>query len=175
MSTEEDEKDEDLKEPVTQKVTVVIPYVKKYALGQELKFAIASWLKFFRTPCDIVMIGDKEEYWVDWKDEEPSITLISHVCASDNHQVDLMEKFKIAIVAEKVTGRFIFAADDIYLVSPVKLADVETLKISGTVNEKTFTGTKAENYRRTAKLLETASYPCYETHLPVVFEKEKWV
>jgi hypothetical protein len=152
-------------------VTVVIPYVKKLALGNELKLAIASWLTFFRTPCNIVVIGDEEEYL---KDEE-DITVIAHVRTSDNPQVDLMEKLKLAIAAPEVTGRFIFAADDIYLASPVMLADIETLKTTGTVNEKSFTGVKAENYKRTANLLKISSYRKFETNLPVVFEKEKWV
>jgi hypothetical protein len=86
-----------------------------------------------------------------------------------------MEKLKIAIAAPEVSERFIFAADDIFLVSPVMLADIETLKITGTVNEKSFTGIKAENYKRTADLLERSSYPCHEAHLPVLFEKERWV
>jgi hypothetical protein len=86
-----------------------------------------------------------------------------------------MEKLKIAITAEEVAPRFIFAADDIYLVSPVMLADIETLKAIGMVNQKNYTGVKAENYKRTADLLKISSYPCHETHLPVLFEKEKWL
>ncbi|KAA6324368.1 hypothetical protein EZS27_026297 [termite gut metagenome] len=163
---------------VVEIITIVIPYVKKFALGNELKYAIASWLQFFQYPVfDIVIIGDgeEEESLKNKEDGQAPITLIAHTCTSDNHQVDLMEKLKIAIAAEEVADRFVFAADDIYLVSPVTLADVETLKISGMVNQKSYTGTKAENCKRTAELLNTASYPCHETHLPVLFEKEKLV
>jgi hypothetical protein len=156
-------------------VTVVIPYVRSLALGEELKFAIASWKKLFRTPFNIVVIGDEEEYLKNEEDDEVPVTHIAHVRTSDNPQTDLMEKLKIAIAVPEVADRFIFAADDIYLVSPITLVDIQTLKISGMVNEKSYTGVKAENYKRTADLLRISSYPCYEARLPVVFEKEKWI
>ncbi|KAA6349001.1 hypothetical protein EZS27_003601 [termite gut metagenome] len=164
-------------ENVTETVTIVIPYVKKFALGDELKYAIASWLRFFSTPFNIVVIGDgeEEESLKNKEDGQAPIMLIAHACTSDNPQVDLMEKLKMAIASPEVSERFIFAADDIYLVSPVMLPDIETLKITGIANEKSYTGIKAENYKRTAELLEISSYPCYEAHLPVLFEKEKWI
>ncbi|KAA6332783.1 hypothetical protein EZS27_018741 [termite gut metagenome] len=159
-------------------ITVVIPYVKKFALGNELKYAIASWLHLFQYPLfNIVIIGDgeEEESLKNKEDGQVPITLIAHACTSDNPQVDLIEKLKLAIAVPEVSDRFIFAADDIYLVSPVMLADIETLKIKGITNEKSYTGIKAENYKRTAKLLGMSSYPCHEIHLPVLFEKEKWI
>ncbi|KAA6342249.1 hypothetical protein EZS27_009979 [termite gut metagenome] len=186
MSTEEDKKKGDINDNkelpinpqtgrVNEMVTVVIPYVKRFALDKKLEYAIASWLKFFRHPLfNIVVIGDEEEYLKDEEGEEVP-TVIAHVCTSDNPQVDLMEKLKIAIAAPEVADRFILAADDIFLVSPVTLADIETLKISKWVTEKSYTGVKAENYKRTSDLLRINLYPCYETHLPVVFEKEKWI
>ena len=52
-------------------VSVVIPYCKEYAQGNELLFALRSWYQNARFPFRIVIIGDAEE----WMDGE-NLTLI---------------------------------------------------------------------------------------------------
>lgn len=149
--------------------TVVIPYCKEFAQGKELLFAVRSWNEHTRFPANLVVIGDRE----DWFSDE--ITVIEHQRTSDNPQVDTLEKLKLAIESPEVTERFVWSNDDIYLVNGVSLAHIELPKILGTLNPNPFSGTYTENIRRTISLLEKAGLPKlnYGTHTPMLFEKIK--
>lgn len=132
------------KSPVLEKkaqdhTTVVIPYCKEFAQGRELLFALRSWYEKTCFPANLVIIGDRE----DWFGEE--IFVIEHQRTSDNPQIDTMEKLKLAIESPEVTERFIWTNDDIYLVNRVSLAHIEIPKVLGDLNPKKFKGVYAEN------------------------------
>ena len=136
------------KSPVLEKkaqdhTTVVIPYCKAFAQGRELLFALRSWYEKTCFPANLVIIGDRE----DWFGEE--IFVIEHQRTSDNPQIDTMEKLKLAIESPEVTERFIWTNDDIYLVNRVSLAHIEIPKVLGELNPEKFKGTYAENMSRT--------------------------
>lgn len=149
--------------------SVVIPYCKEFAQGRELLFALRSWYNNARFPANLVIIGDRE----DWFGEE--IFVIEHQRTSDNPQIDTMEKLKLAIESPEVTERFIWTNDDIYLVNRVSLAHIEIPKVLGDLNPKKFKGVYAENMSRTIMLLDKFGLPKlnYGTHTPVIFEKFK--
>lgn len=151
--------------------TVVIPYCKEFAQGRELLFALRSWYEKTFFPANLVIIGDRE----DWFGEE--IFVIEHQRTSDNPQIDTMEKLKLAIESPEVTERFIWANDDIYLVNRVALAHIEIPKVLGELKPEKFKGTYAENMSRTVMLLDKFGLPKlnYGTHTPVLFEKFKLV
>jgi hypothetical protein len=151
--------------------TVVIPYCKEFAQGRELLFALRSWYEKTCFPANLVIIGDRE----DWFGEE--IFVIEHQRTSDNSQIDTMEKLKLAIESPEVTERFIWTNDDIYLVNRVSLAHIEIPKVLGDLNPKKFKGVYAENMSRTIMLLDKFGLPKlnYGTHTPVLFEKFKLV
>lgn len=151
--------------------TVVIPYCKEFAQGRELLFALRSWYEKTCFPANLVIIGDRE----DWFGEE--IFVIEHQRTSDNPQIDTMEKLKLAIESPEVTERFIWTNDDIYLVNRVSLAHIEIPKVLGDLNPKKFKGVYAENMSRTIMLLDKFGLPKlnYGTHTPVLFEKFKLV
>lgn len=155
--------------PIQDHTTVVIPYCKDFAQGKELLFAVRSWNEHARFPANLVVIGDRE----DWFSDE--ITVIEHQRTSDNPQIDTMEKLKLAIESPEVTERFIWSNDDIYLVNSVSLAHIELPKIQGALEPDTFSGIYAENMRRTVSLLDKAGLPKlnYGTHTPMLFEKAK--
>ena len=160
------------KSPVLEKkaqdhTTVVIPYCKEFAQGRELLFALRSWYEKTCFPANLVIIGDRE----DWFGEE--IFVIEHQRTSDNPQIDTMEKLKLAIESPEVTERFIWTNDDIYLVNRVSLAHIEIPKVLGELNPEKFKGTYAENMSRTVMLLDKSGLPKlnYGTHTPVLFEK----
>lgn len=149
--------------------TVVIPYCKEFAQGKELLFAVRSWYGNARFPANLVVVGDRE----DWFDDE--VTVIDHQRTSDNPQIDTLEKLKMAIESPEVTERFIWTNDDIYLVNRISLAHIELPKVLGALEPDKFNGTYAENLRRTVALLDKAGLPKlnYSTHTPVLFEKSK--
>lgn len=149
--------------------TVVIPYCKEFAQGRELLFALRSWYNNALFPANLVIIGDRE----DWFGEE--VTVIEHQRTSDNPQIDTMEKLKLAIESSEVTERFIWTNDDIYLVNRVSLAHIEIPKVLGELNPSQFKGVYANNMSRTVMLLDKIGLPKlnYGTHTPVLFEKPK--
>lgn len=149
--------------------TVVIPYCKEFAQGKELLFALRSWYNNALFPANLVIIGDRE----DWFGEE--VTVIEHQRTSDNPHIDIMEKLKLAIESSEVTERFIWTNDDIYLVNRVSLAHIEIPKVLGELNPSQFKGVYANNMSRTVMLLDKIGLPKlnYGTHTPVLFEKSK--
>ena len=162
-----------IKKQSDERIAVVIPYVRAYAQGKELKFALASLQMFLKAEFKVVIIGDREEWFSD------EVIHIAHECCSENPQTDVLEKLKVAIASDEVSEKFIWSNDDIYLVSPVTMADLEVLKVKGLLNPKTFSGTYKENIERTIELLSSTeySYPKrdYATHMPVVYHKEFFV
>lgn len=153
----------------TDHVTVAIPYVKEKAQGDELRMALRSLHKFLRFGVNIVVIGDREE----WMSDE--VTVIEHDCVSDNPQVDVVEKLKLAIAADEVTEKFIWSNDDIYLVAPVMLAHFEVPKNKGFLRPELYKGIYKENMLRTVDLLSDFPKLDFGTHTPVVYEKQKLV
>ena len=163
--------DSDTKEnPITtDHVTVVIPYVKEKAQGDELRMALRSLHKFLRFGVNVVVIGDREE----WMSEE--VTVIEHDCVSDNPQIDVVEKLKLAIVADEVTEKFIWSNDDIYLIAPVMLAHFEVPKNKGALRPELYKGVYKENMLRTVELLTDFPKLDFGTHTPIVYQKQKLV
>jgi len=152
------------------KVCVCIPFLQAAAQGNELKYALRSMQKNFREDFTVVIIGDRP----DWLSN--AALHIEHNCMSKNPQVDVIDKIKNILVTEEVSDKFVWTNDDIYFVSPVSLADIETLKIVGELKEMPKVATVySANREKTIALLEKARLPTrnFATHLPIVFEKEK--
>lgn len=149
------------------RVTIVIPYVKSKAQGKELMYALRSLERNFTPGANIVVIGDREDWFSD------KVTVIEHICMSENPQVDVVEKLKLAIASEHVTDRFIWTNDDIYLLAPAILAHIQLPKIKGLLNPDKFNGLYSENMNRTIALLRENGYRLndYGTHTPVVYDK----
>lgn len=149
-------------------VTVVYPYSKYSVQGKELMYALRSLRKNVRFGINVVVIGDHE----DWFSEE--ITFIPHERTSENTQVDLVEKLKLAIKSPDVTDTFILSAADIYFMQPVSMAHIELPKVSGLIDISMYKGIDADNASHTLSLLKKENLPClnYDTNTPVVFNKE---
>ena len=152
-------------------LSVVIPYCKEYAQGNELLFALRSWYRNARFPFRIVVIGDAE----DWMDRE-NLTFIECPRISDIPSVDTLQKLWVAIASDEVTGRFIWTNDDIYLVNPVSLAHIELPKVLGPLNPSAYNGHYRAAMERTIKELTELGSPIlnYGTHTPVIFEKKNF-
>lgn len=151
-------------------VSVVIPYCKEYAQGNELLFALRSWYQNARFPFRIVIIGDAEE----WMDGE-NLTLIECPRCSDIPSVDTLHKLWTAIESTDVTGLFIWTNDDIYLMNPVGMDHIALPKILGMLNPEAYNGHYRKAMQHTVEMLTESGMPTlnYGTHTPVVFEKQR--
>lgn len=107
---------------VDQKLTVLIPYARSEAKGNELMYTILSLRKNLREDFAIVVIGDAEPFFEDLK-----ITHIAHNNLSDSN-ANLAEVIKSAIVSDKISDEFILSYQNLYYVSPVTLADIAVIK-----------------------------------------------
>ena len=148
--------------------SVVIPYCKEYAQGNELLFAIRSWYKNARFPFHIFVIGDAE----DWMDGE-NVTWIDCPRVSDIPSVDTLHKLHEILTYTAVTERFIWTNDDIYLMNPVSVPHIVLPKVLGTLNPAAYNGNYRAAMERTIEMLTEAGLPLlnYGTHTPVMFKK----
>ena len=151
-------------------VSVVIPYCKEYAQGNELLFALRSWYQNARFPFRITVIGDAEE----WMDGE-NLTLLACPRCSDIPSVDTLHKLWTAIESTDVTGLFIWTNDDIYLMNPVGMDHIALPKILGMLNPEAYNGHYRKAMQHTVEMLTESGMPTlnYGTHTPVVFEKQR--
>lgn len=149
-------------------LSVVIPYCKEYAQGNELLFAIRSWYKNARFPFHIFVIGDAE----DWMDGE-NVTWIDCPRVSDIPSVDTLHKLHEILTYAAVTERFIWTNDDIYLMNPVSVPHIVLPKVLGTLNPAAYNGNYRAAMERTIEMLTEAGLPLlnYGTHTPVMFKK----
>jgi len=153
-----------------ERVTVCIPYVKALAQGNELQLALRGWSENFREEMNIVVIGDREP-WMN-----NLVHVIECERISNNPPLDVVNKMMLAIDSDLVTEKFIWANDDQYLITPCMLADFETLKCTGKLENKHLGSTLyQQNKKRTADLLikNNCSTWDFSIHIPFVFEKEK--
>ena len=149
-------------------ISVVIPYCKEYAQGNELLFAIRSWYKNARFPFHIFVIGDAE----DWMDGE-NVTWIDCPRVSDIPSVDTLHKLHEILTYTAVTEHFIWTNDDIYLMNPVSVPHIVLPKVLGPLNPKGYNGHYRAAMERTIEMLTEAGLPLlnYGTHTPVMFKK----
>ena len=149
-------------------ISVVIPYCKEYAQGNELLFAIRSWYKNARFPFHIFVIGDAE----DWMDGE-NVTWIDCPRVSDIPSVDTLHKLHEILTYTAVTERLIWTNDDIYLMNPVSVPHIVLPKVLGTLNPAAYNGNYRAAMERTIEMLTEAGLPLlnYGTHTPVMFKK----
>lgn len=149
-------------------ISVVIPYCKEYAQGNELLFAIRSWYKNARFPFHIFVIGDAE----DWMDGE-NVTWIDCPRVSDIPSVDTLHKLHEILTYTAVTEHFVWTNDDIYLMNPVSVPHIVLPKVLGPLNPKGYNGHYRAAMERTIEMLTEAGLPLlnYGTHTPVMFKK----
>lgn len=151
--------------------SIVIPYCKEFAQGKELLFALRSWAENCCFPANIVVIGDKE----DWFSDE--IHFIECPRMSDNPSVDTFNKLKVALESDIVTDDFVWTNDDIYVLQPIDLSHIQLPKVLGPLDTSKYKGFYRENMQRTIDCLKQLGAACqnYGTYTPVMFNKASWL
>lgn len=153
--------------------TIVIPYLKSKAQGEELRYALRSIETHFRClNYNVVVIGDHE----NWFDDD-MIVHIDMPVISNNPQEDVINKIKEILLSDQVADKIIWTNDDIYFVSPVEPCDIQTLKIDGNLKDDGRSGVYSDNRRRTIELLKSKNLSVrnFATHTPVMYDKNKLI
>ena len=160
---------ENSEKTVTLKVAIIIPYLKKKAQGAELLYAIRSIAKNFTDDFQLVVIGDKEDWFGD------DILFIEHACIGSNPQADVLDKVRHIIADERIGENFVWSNDDIYFVAPTSLADIQVLKTIGLLQSVPGGSLYGQNKDKTIAILTKAGAPVrnFDTHMPFFFEKTK--
>jgi hypothetical protein len=158
-------------EETNKKLAVVIPYLKLAAQGKELLYAVRSIAKNFSEDFQLVVIGDKE----DWFGEE--ILHINHACIGADPQSDVIEKMKEILMDERIGDDFVWSNDDIYFVRQTSLADIKVLKVDGELMVGPIYSLYDENKGKTFNALKGHDLPTrnFDVHMPFFFEKSKMV
>jgi hypothetical protein len=158
---------------------IVIPYVHKKATSDELKYAIRSIEKNFKSPFRIIIVGDLPG-WAN--DKLKDLNIPSNLIAGMPyaHCLDVNNKMKLLLASDKVDDTFIYTYDDIIFVSPVDYSDITLLKADSFIESEGFIKEKSTGSRKWNNLLihsfqylTANNHPTfnYETHLPRVFRK----
>jgi hypothetical protein len=150
--------------------TVVIPFFKATHREEEVVKVIDSCAQYLLENIRFVTIGDQIEYTKDMP--------IEHIEYKDakGSQLDILEVLKLAVVSESVSEKFILIEPGTYLIDNVDLCHIGLFKHFGILNPNRYTGDEAVMMKNTATLLrdtlQLAAYD-YNTHCPVLLEKEK--
>lgn len=177
------EKIDEVIETSDQLISVVIPYLKSEAAGEELRYALRAWERHFQEDFQVVIVGDKEDWFSPNVIHIPApIHLIKEDCGCPspsmirNPQADVTYKLLTAIASGVVQGNFILSNDDIYLLGHTTLADIASLKAYDTLDKAgKVGGVYNQNAQRTAKALTANQKPIhrYGTHTPMLLHAEQ--
>lgn len=162
----------------THPVLVIIPYLASAAQGKELEYAVAGWLRHFKHPLRIVIVGEGLQGLPSWI--KASVTLVESPRVSDipgqyRPHLDYVSCLKKVheLVPESVG--FIMVADDCYAVNDFDLADVQFLKMLepslGGFSEVSPNAWRRDKVK-TRNALQKAGLPTrnFTTHLPQWFD-----
>lgn len=153
----------------TRPVSVVYPYVEKYAQWEELRHSLRSLAENFKEPFQVFIVGDRPKWLSDEAVHIPAPVM------SKNPPLDIVNKLKLVIADERVSDDFIWMNDDIYFLNPVVLEDIKILKCAGTLQDARTSGTLHQNNKgRTFSLLKKLGKSTwdYSTHLPFLYNKK---
>lgn len=171
-----------LPEIINKGIAIVIPYLKSEAAGEELRYALRSWGEHFAEKHRVIVVGDRE----DWFSPEiihipmdPVLILEDCNCAAPaqirNPQADVTHKILALIAAGEIEGDFILSNDDIFLAGHTTLADIQSLKAFGDLEDHgKGTSLYCQNALLTKRSLraQKKSTRSYGTHTPMLLNAE---
>ncbi|HWK58117.1 MAG TPA: hypothetical protein VNQ80_12295 [Parapedobacter sp.] len=165
-----------------QVITVLIPYLASAAAGGELKHALRTWEQNYQGDFRVVVVGEREDWFSDEITHLPiDVHMVDEDCGCDNPkkirnpQADVAHKLLYAITSGTVNGQFILTNDDIFLLGPTTLSELQQPKILGNLTDINKKGMYGDNARRTSSMLKSAGKATlnYGTHTPMVLDSEK--
>jgi hypothetical protein len=149
------------------KYPILLPYVHTQDDGKELKYCLRSLENIKNWNGNLYMIGDLPS-WIN-KSE------IKHVIPSKrmtNPYLDVANKIYECFINPELPDNFIFMNDDIYITEPISVSAYNSGNIPDVI-----TGMHKSSLYRTKIWLRKNGYNTlnYDTHTPMVINKEKWL
>lgn len=155
--------------------TIVYPYLHQLSQGEELKYSIRSICKHAKFPFDILIIGDKPNWYNGKCIEMPPIRGKRFTRA-----FDIARKLDVICGTEYISDDFLYCYDDQYFINPVQLED-----LSGAISLNQITDYKEPRVgsevwrelmnRTVSALVNNGHEVCYnyETHLPRLLNRSR--
>lgn len=167
------------------RIKVLIPYLKSEVAGEELRYALRSWEQNFKEDFQVVVIGDREDWFspeIVHIPHEPHLVKEQCNCPAPsmirNPQADVTHKLFTAIASGIIKGNFILSNDDIFLLGETYLADIQILKAFGSLHAAGAEGgLYRQNVQNSLKALTENKLPThkYGTHTPMYINAEKLI
>lgn len=142
------------------KYPAVYVYKKTSDKGRELRYSLRSLSNLKDWNGEVFIVGHKE----DWMQ---NVTVIDTPKDALPH-IDRNHKLRTIITSKQIPDDFIFMNDDFYITEPSKLKPM----YHGTLDTKD-TGDWAESKRLTAAYLKEKGTLNYDTHTPMLMNKQK--
>lgn len=175
------DKREEYMKMVKDDTLVILPYVQKFAQGNELSLCLKSWKRFCQFKYRFIVIGEfdeslaKEFPWVDFV----HCPRFGGIEGQYTPHLDVQRKIEgiVNFFSKTYTG-CIRMMDDIYAIKPFTLEDITTPHYIPD-NFKGYFEYSIDTWKndkfKTRKLLEDNGLPVvnYATHYPCYFEFEK--
>jgi hypothetical protein len=155
--------------------TIVYPYLHRLSQGDELKYSIRSLCKYAKFDFDIVLVGDKP----DWYNGKfiPTTPIRNK---RFTRAFDIAKKLEIICESKIISENFIYMYDDQYFINDVYLSDLEKSISINEIKERRKPNVGSEVWRelmsRTVDALVSNGNDIvynYETHLPRTLNKKK--
>src|SRR5690606_23354584 len=166
-------------------IPLLIPYLRSEAAGEELRYALRSWEQNFKEDFQVVVIGDREDWFspeIVHIPHEPHLVKEQCNCPSPsmirNPQADVSHKLFTSIASGIIKGNFILSNDDIFLLGETYLADIQLLKAFGSLHaDGAEGGLYRQNAQNSLKALTENKLPThkYGTHTPMYINAEKLI
>lgn len=174
--------DNDLEKTESKGIAVVIPYLRSEAASDELRYALRSWADHFEEKHHIIVVGDREDWFspeITHIPMDPVLILEDCNCAAPaeirNPQADVTNKILALIAAGEIEGDFILSNDDIFLAGHTTLADIQSHKAFGDLEDHgKGTSIYCGNALRTKRALQENGSPTahFGTHTPLYLNAE---
>lgn len=150
-------------------IDIVIPYWENE--GQELRYALRSFEKYFSGVGNIFIIGDKPS-WVNWKAN------IIHIAAKDGNRMmgrerNIYKKLMLACAHPAVSDTFLFANDDHFMLQHFPAAAFPYYFHTHLEHSLSLAGDNP--YRQTIQNtidLLGKFFQNYDSHCPILLEKQ---
>lgn len=164
----------------TEPVIIVIPYLASAAQGKELEYAVAGWLRHFKHPHRIVIVGEGLDAVPAWIRAQPNVELLEsprvpEVRGQYRQHLDYVSCLRKVRDRYPADEGFIFVGDDCYAVNDFGLAEVQFLKMlepSLGGFAETSPNAWVRDKVKTRNALDRAGLPRrnFTTHLPQWYE-----
>lgn len=151
--------------------TVVYPYLHQLSQGNELRHSIRSLCKHLYFDFDIVIVGDKPD-WYNGKHIQTTPIRNINFCRA----FDIARKLQTIVESDLISDDFVYCYDDIYALSRVGwgyFGKVVALEPKPTKPIRTGSNKWNKMLDSTFAALGSIGTYNYETHLPRMFNKAK--